>query len=113
MFFAALSGTYGVEQTDDSDGRLSVDLTGAVVPADFITINFQGGHPRGYHGLQPWINTAFTAFGELRAEYLGRIGAVLDRLGLHGELDPEPVGAEPPPHRLASRRHAPRPAPTS
>lgn len=45
-----------------------------------VTINFQGGHPRGYHGLQPWINTGFTAFGELRPAYQSRIQRVLDRL---------------------------------
>jgi hypothetical protein len=45
-----------------------------------VTINLQGGHPRGYHGLQPWINTAFTAFGELRPAYMDRVRRVLDRL---------------------------------
>ncbi len=29
IFFAGVSGTYGVEQADDSDARLSVDLTAA------------------------------------------------------------------------------------
>jgi hypothetical protein len=43
MFFAALSGTYGVEKPGGtSDPRLSIDLTGAVIPNDNITINFQG-----------------------------------------------------------------------
>jgi hypothetical protein len=43
QFFAALSGTYGVEKAGGtSDPRLSVDLTGAVIPNDNITINFQG-----------------------------------------------------------------------
>ena len=42
MFFAGISGTYGVEQADDSDARLSVDLTGAIIPTDYLTINFQG-----------------------------------------------------------------------
>jgi len=43
QFFAALSGTYGVEKAGGtSDPRLSIDLTGAVIPNDKITINFQG-----------------------------------------------------------------------
>ena len=42
QFFAALSGSYGVEKATNKDPRLSVDLTGAFVPADNVTINFQG-----------------------------------------------------------------------
>jgi hypothetical protein len=49
-----------------------------------VTVNFQGGHPRGYRGLQPWINTAFTAFGELRPAYLERMRRVLDALDAQG-----------------------------
>lgn len=41
-FFAALSGSYGVEKATDKDPRLSVDLTGAAVASENITINFQG-----------------------------------------------------------------------
>ncbi len=42
QFFAAVSGTYGVEVTGaTSNPRLSLDLTGAVIPTDMITINFQ------------------------------------------------------------------------
>jgi hypothetical protein len=41
-FFAALSGSYGVEKPTDKDPRYSVDLTGAAVANDMITINFQG-----------------------------------------------------------------------
>jgi hypothetical protein len=44
MFFAALSGTVGSEQASDTNTRTSLDLTGAVVPADFLTINFQGNY---------------------------------------------------------------------
>jgi hypothetical protein len=45
MFFAALSGTYGVEKPGGtSDPRLSVDLTGAVTPNDKVTINFQANY---------------------------------------------------------------------
>jgi hypothetical protein len=49
-----------------------------------VTVNLQGGHPRGYRGLQPWINTAFTAFGELRPAYLERMRRVLDALDAQG-----------------------------
>lgn len=64
MFFAALSGTYGVEQPDDSNARLSVDLTGAVVPTDFLTINFQGniGSEKGI-GFDPNKTSSWMGFG--------------------------------------------------
>jgi hypothetical protein len=43
QFWAAASGTYGVEGTNaNTNPRLSLDLTGAVIPTDMITINFQG-----------------------------------------------------------------------
>jgi hypothetical protein len=42
QFFAALSGTYGVEQPGaTSNPRMSLDLTGGIVPNDKVTINFQ------------------------------------------------------------------------
>ena len=44
-----------------------------------LTINLQGGSPEGYCDIQPWINTAFTAYGELRPAYMDRLGRVLDR----------------------------------
>jgi hypothetical protein len=64
MFFAALSGTYGVEQPDDKDARLSVDLTGAIVPTDFLTINFQGnlGSEKGT-GADPTKTSSWLGFG--------------------------------------------------
>jgi hypothetical protein len=41
-FWAAASGTYGPERADSNDDRrLSLDLTGAVIPTDMIAINFQ------------------------------------------------------------------------
>ncbi|GIV79639.1 hypothetical protein FKZ61_010065 [Litorilinea aerophila] len=45
-----------------------------------VTLNFQGGSPEGYSKEQPWINTAFTAEGELKPDYLDRMRRVLDRL---------------------------------
>ncbi len=42
QFFAAVSGTYGVEGPGaTSNPRMSLDLTGAVIPSDMVTINFQ------------------------------------------------------------------------
>ena len=43
-----------------------------------ITVNLQGGSPQGYSKDQPWHNSAFTASGELRPEYLVRLQRVLD-----------------------------------
>ena len=44
-----------------------------------ITVNLQGGSPQGYSKDQPWHNSAFTASGALRPEYLSRLQRVLDR----------------------------------
>lgn len=45
-----------------------------------VTLNLQGGSPEGYSKNQPWVNTAFTAYGALRPAYLDRLGRVLNRL---------------------------------
>ncbi len=50
-----------------------------------FTINMQGGSPQGYSKEQPWINSAFTPAGDLRADYLARLTTILDtadRLGM-------------------------------
>ncbi len=44
-----------------------------------ITLNLQGGSPQGYSSKQPWHNSALTAQGKLRADYLSRLERVLDR----------------------------------
>jgi len=44
-----------------------------------ITVNFQGGNPRGYGKQQPWENNAFTRSGDIRPAYLARMQRVLDR----------------------------------
>jgi hypothetical protein len=44
-----------------------------------VTLNLQGGSPTGYAKDQPWHNSAFTADGELRPEYLARMEKVLDK----------------------------------
>jgi hypothetical protein len=44
-----------------------------------ITVNFQGGSPQGYSNEQPWHNSAFTATGELRPDYLDRMEQVITR----------------------------------
>jgi len=44
-----------------------------------ITLNLQGGNPRGYSDAQPWYNSAFGVDGSLRPEYLSRLTRVLDQ----------------------------------
>lgn len=44
-----------------------------------FTINLQGGSPQGYSKDQPWENSALTPNGELRPEYLDRLGRILNR----------------------------------
>ncbi|MSU61720.1 MAG: hypothetical protein EXS31_04865 [Pedosphaera sp.] len=44
-----------------------------------FTINLQGGSPQGYSKDQPWHNSAFSADGSLRGDYLERLGLILDR----------------------------------
>jgi hypothetical protein len=45
-----------------------------------VTVNFQGGSPLGYGNPQPWVNTAFTAQGELKPDYADRMKRVLNRI---------------------------------
>jgi len=46
-----------------------------------MTVNFQGGSPFGYSRIeeQIWHNSAFTAEGDLRPDYLMRMKQVIDR----------------------------------
>jgi hypothetical protein len=44
-----------------------------------FTINLQGGSPEGYSRDQPWHNSALTEGGDLRDEYMVRLGRILDR----------------------------------
>lgn len=46
-----------------------------------ITLNMQGGNPRGYVDLdaQAWSNTALTPSGDLRPEYMVRLKRIIDR----------------------------------
>ncbi|MDQ3814042.1 MAG: hypothetical protein M3347_08830 [Armatimonadota bacterium] len=44
-----------------------------------FTINLQGGSPQGYSKEQPWHNSALTATGELRSDYMARLERILDR----------------------------------
>jgi len=44
-----------------------------------FTINLQGGSPQGYSQEQPWHNSALTAEGELRPDYMARLERILDR----------------------------------
>jgi hypothetical protein len=44
-----------------------------------FTLNLQGGSPMGYSKEQPWHNSAITAEGQLRPEYMQRFTSILDR----------------------------------
>lgn len=44
-----------------------------------FTINLQGGSPEGYSQQQPWHNSAITADGSLRPDYMARLERILDR----------------------------------
>lgn len=44
-----------------------------------FTVNLQGGSPQGYSRQQPWHNSALTADGDLRPDYMARLEKVLDR----------------------------------
>jgi hypothetical protein len=44
-----------------------------------FTINLQGGSPEGYSREQPWHNSALTADGDLRDDYMARLERILDR----------------------------------
>ena len=44
-----------------------------------FTINLQGGSPQGYSKDQPWHNSAITADGALRPDYMARLERILDR----------------------------------
>ncbi|MBI5692734.1 MAG: hypothetical protein HZC55_21870 [Verrucomicrobia bacterium] len=44
-----------------------------------FTLNLQGGSPEGYSRLQPWHNSAISADGSLRPDYLARAARILDR----------------------------------
>lgn len=93
-FWAAFSGTYGVEKAGlDHDPRLSLDLTGAAVINPMLAINFQGnygteknvdildgtksGHWAGF-GIQPMVHVDAMSLGA-RFEYFSDKG--LSRTG--------------------------------
>jgi hypothetical protein len=44
-----------------------------------FTLNLQGGSPEGYSQTQPWDNTALDPQGNLKAPYMTRLAAILDR----------------------------------
>ena len=65
-FFAAFSGTYGVEKAGSSnDPRLSLDLTGAVTPMPNLVINFQGnfGTEKNLDYVDPTKSASWFGFG--------------------------------------------------
>ena len=44
-----------------------------------FNINLQGGSPEGYSKDQPWHNSALTADGTLRPDYMNRLEKIMDR----------------------------------
>lgn len=44
-----------------------------------FTVNLQGGSPQGYSREQPWHNSAITAEGSLRLDYMARFARIIDR----------------------------------
>ena len=116
MIWAALSGTFGVEKTSvgnphpNADGRLSIDLTGAVTPDPMLADNYQfnmGSEPHsdvtsnvnangrltgaaswmGF-GLQPVVTMDAFKLGA-RFEFFQDKG--FSRTGLGGVLGPQPI----------------------
>lgn len=100
-FFAAFSGTYGVEKAGDHDPRLSLDLTGAATVGENLVINFQGNYGSekntGYidggetatwagFGIQPMFKLAAFQLGA-RFEYF--VDKQLSRSGLGGAINPK------------------------
>lgn len=51
-----------------------------------VSLNLQGGSPQSYSRIQPWINTAFTADGDLRPAHMARLKRILDRLDQLGMI---------------------------
>jgi hypothetical protein len=49
-----------------------------------VTVNMQGGSPEGYSQEQPWVNTAFTADGAIKPDYLARMAQVIEGLDAQG-----------------------------
>src|SRR5215470_19815090 len=43
-----------------------------------VAINIQGGSPQGYSWNQPWHTSGFLPDGAVKADYLQRLGAVLE-----------------------------------
>jgi hypothetical protein len=101
-FFAAFSGSYGVEKPNqDSDPRLSLDLTGAGVVSPNLTINFQGnlGSEKNSDWVNPTKSASWIGFGlqpvvkvdamslGLRFEYFSDSG--LSRSGLGQAINPK------------------------
>ncbi len=49
-----------------------------------VTVNFQGGSPEGYSGIQNWESGAFHTNGALRPEFADRMRRVLDAADANG-----------------------------
>jgi len=67
QFWIAFSGSYGAERADsNTDRRLSLDATGAIVPSDAISFNFQANY-----GQEPNVPLAAPGVGTVDGSWLG------------------------------------------
>ncbi|MCG9894800.1 MAG: hypothetical protein MH204_04940, partial [Fimbriimonadaceae bacterium] len=72
------------------DAEANADRFIAMLPVyaahglDAVTLNLQGGSPRGYSADQPWHNSAYRADGTLRPDYLARTARILDACDREG-----------------------------
>jgi hypothetical protein len=72
QFFAAFSGTYGVETLAASNNpRLSMDLTGAVTPVPSLVINFQGNYGSEKNQDSNWLGFGVQPVLKLNAFQVG------------------------------------------
>jgi hypothetical protein len=67
QFRIAFSGSYGAERADSNDDRrLSLDATGALIPSDTITFNFQANY-----GQEPNVPLVAPGVGSVDGSWLG------------------------------------------
>jgi putative OmpL-like beta-barrel porin-2 len=72
QFFAAFSGTYGVETAGASTNpRLSLDLTGAVTPVDNLVVNFQGNYGSEKNQDSNWLGFGVQPVFKMEAFQVG------------------------------------------
>jgi hypothetical protein len=83
----ATAGRWAYPDTGNWDAERNVSEFIAALPVYRehgvlgFTVNLQGGSPQGYSSIdaQVWHNSALTAEGDLRPDYLARLERVIDR----------------------------------